>query len=54
MDARYLENFTDAQPIKVDFSFGKVVADDIIEYTLVLTHKLFRVSGAGQRHFDLI
>ena len=53
-DIRYQKNFTNCQPIKVDFKFEGVVPNDINGYALVLTNKLVSVSSDGQRHFDLI
>ena len=51
---RYQKNFTNSQPIKVEFKFDGVVANDINGYALVLTNKLVCISIDGQRHFDLI
>ena len=53
-DIRYQKNFTNSQPIKVEFKFEGVVSNDINGYALVLTNKLVSVSSDGQRHFDLI
>ena len=53
-DIRYRKNFTNSQPIKVEFKFEGVVPNDINGYALVLTNKLVSVSSDGQRHFDLI
>ena len=53
-DIRYQKNFTNSQPIKVEFKFEGVVPNDINGYALVLTNKLVSVSSDGQRHFDLI
>ena len=53
-DIRYQKNFTNSQPIKVEFKFDGVVPNDINGYALVLTNKLVSVSSDGQRHFDLI
>ena len=53
-DIRYQENFTNSQPIKVEFKFDGVVPNDINGYALVLTNKLLSISSDGQRHFDLI
>ena len=53
-DIRYQRNFTNSQPIKVEFKFDGVVPNDINEYALVLTNKLVSISSDGQRHFDLI
>ena len=53
-DIRYQENFTNSQPIKVEFKFEGLVPNDINGYALVLTNKLVSVSSDGQRHFDLI
>ena len=53
-DIRYQKNFTNSQPIKVDFKFEGVVPNDINGYALVLTNKLISISSDGQRHFDLI
>ena len=53
-DIRYQKNFTNSQPIKVEFKFDGVVLNDINAYALVLTNKLVSISSDGQRHFDLI
>ena len=53
-DIRYQKNFTNSQPIKVEFKFNGVVPNDINEYALVLTNRLTSISSDGQRHFDLI
>ena len=53
-DIRYQKNFTNSQPIKVEFKFDGVVPNDINGYALVLTNKLVSISSDGQRHFDLI
>ena len=53
-DIRYQKNFTNSQPIKVEFKFDGVVPNNINGYALVLTNKLVSISGDGQRHFDLI
>ena len=53
-DVRYQKNFTNSQPIKVEFKFEGVVPNDINGYALVLTNKLISISSDGQRHFDLI
>ena len=53
-DIRYQKNFTNSQPIKVEFKFDGVVLNDINGYALVLTNKLVSISSDGQRHFDLI
>ena len=52
-DIRYQKNFTNSQPIKVEFKFEGVVPNDINGYGLVLTNKLVSKSSDGQRHFDL-
>ena len=53
-DIRYQKNFTNSQPIKVEFKFEGVVPNDIKGYALVLTNKVVSISSDGQRHFDLI
>ena len=53
-DTRYQKNFTNSQPIKVEFKFEGVVPNDIYGYALVLINKLVPVSSDGQRQFDLI
>ena len=53
-DIRYQKNFTNSQPIEVEFKFEGVVPNDINGYALVLTNKLVSISSDGQRHFDLI
>ena len=53
-DIRYQKNFTNSQPIKVEYKFEGVVPNDINGYALVLTNKLVSISSDGQRHFDLI
>ena len=53
-DIRDQKNFTNSQPIKVEFKFDGVVPNDINGYALVLTNKLISISSDGQRHFDLI
>ena len=53
-DKRYQKNFTNSQPIKVEFKFEGVVPNDINGYALVLTNKLVSKSTDGQRHFHLI
>ena len=53
-DIRYQNNFTNSQPIKVEFKFEGVVPNDVNGYALVLTNKLVSLSSDGQRHFDLI
>ena len=53
-DIRYQKNFTNSQPIKVEFKFDGVIPNDINGYALVLTNKLVSISSDGQRHFDLI
>ena len=52
-DIRYQKNFTNSQPIKIEFKFEGVVHDDISGYALVLTNKLVSVSSDGLRLFDL-
>ena len=52
-DIRYQKNFTNSQPINVEFKFEGVVPNDINGYALVLTNKLVSLSSDGQRHFDL-
>ena len=52
-DVRYQKNFTNSQPIKVEFKFEGIVPNDINGYALVLTNKLVSVSSDGQRDFDL-
>ena len=54
VDIRHQQNFTDSQPIKVEFKFDGVVPNDINGYALVLTNNLSSISSDGQRHFDLI
>ena len=51
---RYQKNFTNSQPIKVEFKVEGVVPNDINGYALVLTNKLVSISSDGQRHFNLI
>ena len=53
-DIRYQKNFTNSQPIKVEFMFDGVVPNDINRHALVLTNKLVAISSDGQRNFDLI
>ena len=53
-DIRYQKNFTNSQPIHVEFKFDGIVTNDINRYALVLTNKLVSISSDGQRHFDLI
>ena len=53
-DMRYKKNFTNSQPIKLEFKLEGVVSNDINGYALVLTNKLVSISSDGQRHFDLI
>ena len=55
-DIRYQKNFTSSQSIKVEFKSDHkgVVLENINEYVLVLTNKLFYISSDGQRYFDLI
>ena len=53
-EKRYQTNFTNSQPIKVEFKFEGVVPNDINGYALVLTNKFVSISSDGQRHFDLI
>ena len=53
-DIRFQKNFTNSQPIKVEFKFEGFVPKDINGYALVLTNKLVSISSDGQRHFDLI
>ena len=53
-DVRYQKNFTNSQPIKVEFKFVGVVPIDINGYALVLTNKMVSISSDGQRPFDLI
>ena len=53
-DIGYLKNFTNSQPIEVEFNFDGAVPNDINGYALVLTNKLVSISSDGQRHFDLI
>ena len=53
-DIKYQKNFTNSQPIKVEFKFDGVIPNDINGYALVLTNKLVSISSDGQRHFDLI
>ena len=53
-DIRYQKNFTNPQPIKVEFKFDGVFPNGINGYALVLTNKLISISSDGQRHFDLI
>ena len=51
---RYYKNFTNFQPIEVEFKFDGVVPNDIHGYALVLTNRLISKSSCGKRHFDLI
>ena len=53
-DIRYQKNFTNSQPIKVEFKFDGVIPNDINGYALVLRNKLVSISSDGQRQFDLI
>ena len=53
-DIRSQKNFTNSQPIKVEFIFDVVDPNDVNGYALVLTNKLVSISSDGQRHFDLI
>ena len=53
-DIRYQKNFTNSQPIKVEFKIEGVVLNDINGYALVLINKLVSIGSDGQRHFDLI
>ena len=53
-DIRCQKNFTNSQPIKVEFKFNGVVSNDIYGYALVILNRLFSRSSDGQRHFDLI
>ena len=53
-DIMYQKNFTNSQPIKVEFEIDGVVPNDINGYALVLTNKLISVSSDENRHFDLI
>ena len=53
-DIRCQKNFTNSQPIKVEFEFDGVVPNDVNGYALVLTTKLLSISSDGQHHFDLI
>ena len=53
-DIRYQKNFTNSQPIKVEFKFEGVVPNDINGYAQVLTNKLVSIRSDRQRHFDLI
>ena len=53
-DIRFQKDFTNSQPIKVEFKFDGVVPNNINGYALVLTNKLVSISSDGQRHFDLI
>ena len=53
-DISYQKNFTNSQPIKLEFKFEGVVPIDINGYALILTKKLVSISSDGQRHFDLI
>ena len=52
-DLRYQRNFTNSQPIKVEFEFDGVVGKDLNGYALVLTNKIVSISSDGQRHFDI-
>ena len=52
-DIRFQKDFTNSQPIKVEFKFDGVVPNNINGYALVLTNKLVSISSDGQRHFDL-
>ena len=51
---RYEKNFTNSQPIKVEFKIDRVVLNDVNGYALVLTNRLVSKSSDGQRHFNLI
>ena len=53
-DKSYQKNFTNSQPIKVEFKFNGVVPNEINGYALVLTNRIISKSSDGQRHFDLI
>ena len=53
-DIRYQKDFTNSQPIKVEFKFDGVIPNDVNGYALVLTNKLVSISSDGQRHIDLI
>ena len=52
-DIRYQKNFTDSQPIEVEFKFDGVLPNEKNGYALVWTNKLVSVSSDGQRHFSL-
>ena len=51
---RYQENFTAAQPIKLQFKFDGFVPYNVIGYALIITNKVVNVSCDGQGHFNLI
>ena len=53
-DKRHQKNFTNSQPIKVEFKLNRVVPNDVNGYALFLTNKSVSISSDGQRHFDLI
>ena len=53
-DISYQKNFTNSQPIKVEFEFIGIVPNIINGFALVLTNRLIFISSDGQRHFDLI
>ena len=52
-DIRYLKNFENAQPVKVEFNFLENINDGIYGYALLLTNKLASITSDGQRMFDL-
>ena len=52
-DIRYLKNFENAQPVKVEFNFSENILAGIYGYALVLTNRLASITSDGQRMFDL-
>ena len=52
-DIRYLKNFENSQPVKVEFKFSENIPAGICGYALVLTNRLVSITSDGQRMFDL-
>ena len=52
-DIRYLKNFENVHPVRVEFKFSENIPAGIYGYALVLTNRLATITSDGQRLFDL-
>ena len=51
---RYRKEFSEAQPINIEFNFDGVVPAVVNEYAISLTNIMISNSSDGQRQWDLI